>query len=209
MNESNKKRLVDAEKYFKIEEYLKAKKIYDEILSKDDFNTEAQCGWIKSIIKYFKFEVGCLRENEPRQKNKNVWLYIEEIYRRYNYLEKLEEKNIYDNILQEYNDIIKYLKSEYEKLLNDEKKCNKMSKMVAEEFPPKKDLDYYQKRYILLDNLLGYTSYTQNFRLKILYATNKNYKADWYIGTGPQRPLQTGYALGLHTDVVYHFSAAL
>ena len=116
MNESNKKRLEDAEKYFKLEEYVKANKIYDEILSKDDFNVEAQCGWIKSVIKYYKFEVDCLNKNEPRQKNKNVWFYISEIYKRHNYLEKLEDQKAYNKYLKGYNEIIDYLKNEYDKL---------------------------------------------------------------------------------------------
>lgn len=184
MDELKKKRLEDAEKYFKIEEYAKAKKIYDEILSKDDFNVEAQCGWIKSVIKYFKFEVGCLKKNEPRQKNKDVWFYIEEIHKRYNYIEKLEDKKNYEKFLQGYSEIVVYLKNEYKKLLEDEERCNKLTKIVAEEFPSKKDDDYYQKRYILLDNLLGYTTNSRNFRLKIYYATHKAYKSDLYRVTG-------------------------
>lgn len=132
---SDRQRFEDAEKYFKLGKYEETLQLYEEILLNDNFNVQAQCGWIKSIIKYYDFKVNYIEnENEPRQKNKYVWQYIGEIYERHNILQKLDEEKLYNNYLKDYNDIIEYLKVEYKKLLEDEKKCEELSQKVMDTF---------------------------------------------------------------------------
>ena len=127
---TDSKRLEEAKKHIKIEEYVQAKKLLDEILKNDHFNIEAQCEWIKTLILYFDLKKNGIDNTSTRQEESEKWNFIKEIIDRYNKLKKIDDNKEYEQFLNEYIDTILYLEKEYNQILEDEQKCKILSDKI-------------------------------------------------------------------------------
>lgn len=127
---TDSKRLEEAKKHIKIEEYVQAKKLLDEILKNDHFNIEAQCEWIRTIILYFGLKKNCIDNTSTRQEESEKWNFIKEIIDRYDKLRKVDDNKEYEKFLKDYIETILYLEKEYNQILEDEKKCIILSNKI-------------------------------------------------------------------------------
>ncbi len=134
---TDEKRLEEAKKHIKLEEYTSAAKLINTVLKNDHFNIEAQCLWIENAIKFYKLKKDCISYNMVRSKNIQFWNDIKEIIALYDKLLKIDEDKEYNKYLKEYIEIIEYIRGEYDKLLNAEK--------IGNDFSEK----YKQKAYTL------------------------------------------------------------
>ncbi len=124
---SDNKRMEEAKKYFKIQEYEKARNCIKELLKNDELSIEVQIELIKTdieIIRQNNYKLWISKYNENIS-SKGL-LYFNEIIDVYNRIVKLDEKETYKKNLKEYEKII----NEYLTINNNMLECEKYIKEI-------------------------------------------------------------------------------
>ena len=149
---SDSKKFEEVEKYFKLKEYANAKKTLDKIIANDEFNIEANCKWIYSIIMYYNWDENSFSDYDIMGKDMNEWKFITQIYNKYKRLAVIDEENEREQYLKEINNTLKALNECVEKYNETTEKRKKLSNELKQAFytfsqnhKSRSGLDYIQR----------------------------------------------------------------
>lgn len=123
-------KLIQAKKHISLTEYDLAKKILLEIISDDQFDTEAYIELVKVDIELIE-KMG-FDKNVSRYKNPNGWGLIDDIYNYYERIKKIDDNNIADEKFAEYKEKLNYYCNIKEESNNAEKSLDGLVKKLNE-----------------------------------------------------------------------------
>ncbi len=183
---SDSKKFEEVEKYFKLKEYANAKKTLDKIIANDEFNIEANCKWIYSVIMFYNMNETTFGDYDIAGENTDKWRYILKIYDKYKRLTVIDEKNEREQYIKEFSNTLEALN----KYVSNFKSTEDVRKQLSEK------LAKASHQYCKTDRLLfgeNYSDSTEYRVTKVLNIISKNFGINkieewfWYNVPGARK----------------------
>lgn len=173
---TNKTRLEEAKKHFKVGEYSHAIKLLNELIDKEHFNIEAHCELLKC-----KLSLNNIRENDrgltiSYEDDTRYWEAVKDINVSFQRLRKIDDKNERENFLsEEFIKKLTYCQRIESKLKEDENKCRELANKINNAIR-NYGYEYKQEVIMIFKDIfkfkpsIGYTYHKDN-----MYTENSKY----------------------------------
>lgn len=173
---TNKARLEEAKKHFKVGEYNAAIKLLNELIDKEHFNIEAHAWLLKSQV-----ALSGIRENDKGltsayEDDRTYWENVKFINSNYERLKKIDDKNEANEFLEEdFINKLNYCQKIFSSLKSDEEKCVSLTSKINSAID-RYGYDHKQEAIMILKDIFkfkGAIEYT--YHKDNMYTENSRY----------------------------------